>query len=79
MPRHGRSQALSREKLRALEELQKIDLQIRDLATAAEQHPLRLKQIEGDRNAAKAALDALRGRLADNERARRQQSELLGL
>ncbi len=70
---------MSREKLRALEDLQKIDLQIRDLAAAAEQHPLRLKQIEGDRNAAKVALDALRGRLADNERARRQQTELLGL
>ena len=70
---------MSREKLRALEELQKIDLQIRELAAAAEGHPLRLKQIEGDRNLAKAALDALRGRLADNERARRQQTELLGL
>ena len=70
---------MSREKLRALEELQKIDLQIRELAAAAEGHPLRLKQIEGERNTAKAALDALRGRLADNERARRQQTELLGL
>ena len=70
---------MSREKLRALEELQKIDLQIRELAAAAEGHPLRLKQIEGERNQAKVALDALRGRLADNERARRQQTELLGL
>ena len=70
---------MSREKLRALEELQKIDLQIRDLAAAAEQHPLRLKQIELEKTQAKAALDALRGRIADNERARRQQTELLGL
>ena len=70
---------MSREKLRALEELQKIDLQIRDLAAAAEQYPLRLKQIEFEKTQAKAALDALRGRVADNERARRQQTELLGL
>jgi predicted nucleic acid-binding Zn-ribbon protein len=70
---------LSREKLKALEELQAIDLQIRDLAAAAEKHPLRLKQIEAERAQAKAALDALRGRLADNERARRQQQELHGL
>ena len=70
---------MSREKLRALEELQKVDLQIRELAAVAEGHPLRLKQIEGERNLAKTALDALRGKLADNERARRQQTELLGL
>jgi uncharacterized protein len=70
---------LSREKLKALEELQKIDLQIRELAAQAEQHPLRLKQIETDKSQAKSALDALRGRIADNERARRQQGELLGL
>ncbi|HXN54629.1 MAG TPA: C4-type zinc ribbon domain-containing protein [Myxococcales bacterium] len=70
---------MSREKLKALEELQAIDLQIRDLASAAEQHPARLRQIEGERSKAKAALDGLRGKLADNERARRQQQELLGL
>ena len=70
---------MSREKLRALEELQKIDLQIRDLALTAEQHPARLRQIELERTQAKTVLDSLRGKLADNERARRQQQELLGL
>jgi predicted nucleic acid-binding Zn-ribbon protein len=62
-----------------LEELQTIDLQIRDLALTAEQHPARLRQIELEWTQAKAALDSLRGKLADNERARRQQQELLGL
>ena len=68
-----------RDKLRALEALQKIDLQIRDLAQQAEKHPARLKQIESERNQARAALDAQRGRLADNERARRQNEQLLQL
>jgi predicted nucleic acid-binding Zn-ribbon protein len=70
---------LSREKLKALEELQKVDIKIRDLTAEAEKHPVRLKQIEGERVQAKSALDAMRGRLADNERARRQNEQLLGL
>jgi predicted nucleic acid-binding Zn-ribbon protein len=70
---------LAREKLRALEELQRVDLMIRDLIAAAEQHPARLKQIESERNQAKNALDGLRGKLADNERARRQNEQLLTL
>ena len=70
---------MSREKLKALEELQKVDLQIRDLNADAEKHPARLKEIEADRNAAKAALDAVRGRLADNERSRRQNEQLLNI
>src|SRR5471030_2255526 len=68
---------LSREKLKALEELQRIDLQIRDLNAQAEGHPLRLKQIEAERNSARQALDTVRGKLADNERARRQNEQLL--
>jgi uncharacterized protein len=68
---------LSREKLKALEELQQVDLKIRDLSTEAEKHPARLRQIEAERNQARAELDAIRGRLADNERARRQNEQLL--
>ena len=49
---------MSRDKLSALEALQKVDLQIRDLAQQAEKHPARLKQIEAERNQARAALDA---------------------
>ncbi len=70
---------LSREKLKALEELQRIDLQIRDLHAQAEGHPLRLKQIEAERNSARQALDTVRGKLADNERARRQNEQLLSM
>jgi predicted nucleic acid-binding Zn-ribbon protein len=68
---------LSREKLKALEELQQVDLRIRDLTAEAEKHPARLRQIEAERNQAKAHLDTSRGRLADNERARRQNEQLL--
>jgi len=70
---------LSREKLKALEELQRIDLQIRDLTAQSEAHPARLKQIEGDRTTAQKSLDGIRGKLADNERARRQNEQLLTL
>ena len=49
---------MSREKLKALEELQKVDLKIRDLEAEAEKHPARLRQIETERGQAKTALDA---------------------
>jgi len=68
---------LSREKLKALEELQQLDLKIRDLAAEAEKHPQRLKQIESERNQARTHLDTTRGKLADNERTRRQNEQLL--
>ena len=71
--------SLSREKLNALAELQKVDIRIRDLAAEADKHPQRLKQIEGDRDGARSGLDALRGKIADNERARRQNEDLLRL
>jgi predicted nucleic acid-binding Zn-ribbon protein len=71
----GRS-ALSREKLKSLEELQKVDLQIRDLNAEAQKHPARLKQIETERGQAKTALDGVRGKLADNERSRRQNEQI---
>jgi predicted nucleic acid-binding Zn-ribbon protein len=70
---------LSTEKLKALEALQQVDLKIRDLTAEAEKHPARLRQIEAERNQARAQLDATRGRLADNERARRQNEQLLQL
>ena len=68
---------MSREKLKALEELQELDLKIRDLQAEAEKHPQRLRQIEAERNQARTQLDMTRGRLADNERARRQNEQLL--
>src|SRR5262249_34718670 len=77
--RPPRRRTLSREKLKALEALQQVDLKIRDLTAEAEKHPARLRQIEAERNQARAQLDATRGRLADNERARRQNEQLLQL
>ncbi|HZR09171.1 MAG TPA: C4-type zinc ribbon domain-containing protein [Myxococcales bacterium] len=70
---------MSREKLKALEALQQVDLKIRELSAEAEKHPARLRQIEAERNQAKNHLDMTRGKLADNERARRQNEQLLGL
>jgi predicted nucleic acid-binding Zn-ribbon protein len=70
---------LSRDKLASLEALQKVDLQIRDLSSEAEKHPARLKLIQGERDQAQKTLDSARGRLADNERARRQNEQLLQL
>ncbi len=70
---------MSREKLKALEALQQVDLRIRELTAEAEKHPARLRQIEAERNQAKTHLDATRGKLADNERARRQNEQLLQL
>src|SRR3981081_4548913 len=75
----ARRRTLSREKLKALEELQQVDLKIRDLSIEAEKHPARRRQTEPGRNEAKAPLDTTRGRLADNERARRQNEQLLQL
>lgn len=70
---------MSREKLKALEALQQVDLKIRELTAEGEKHPARLRQIEAERNQAKAHLDMTRGKLADNERARRQNEQLLQL
>lgn len=68
---------MSREKLKALEELQKVDLMIRDLDAEGAAHPARLREIESERDASRVTLDATRGKLADNERARRQNEQLL--
>src|SRR3981189_978173 len=68
---------LSREKLKALEELQQVDLKIRDLSIEAEKHPARLRQIEAERNQAKTHLDTTRGRLPDNQRAPRPHQQTL--
>jgi predicted nucleic acid-binding Zn-ribbon protein len=62
---------LSREKLVALEKLQTIDLQIEALTKEASAGPSRVAELEAQVARARAAADAERGRLADNERARR--------
>src|SRR5438045_2350980 len=65
--------------MKAPENMQKVTRKIRDLSTKAETHPARLRQIEGERTQARAHRDTTRGRLADNERARRQNEQLLQL
>ena len=62
---------MSREKLAALEKLQTIDLQIEALNKEASAGPARVGELEAQVAKARAAADAERGRLADNERARR--------
>jgi predicted nucleic acid-binding Zn-ribbon protein len=63
---------LSREKLVALERLQALDLQIEELTRQADAFPAKLAALEAEVAKARAAADVERGRLADNERARRE-------
>lgn len=62
---------MSREKLAALEKLQNIDLQIEALNKEASAGPARIAELEAQVAKARSVADAERGRLADNERARR--------
>jgi predicted nucleic acid-binding Zn-ribbon protein len=59
------------EKLRALVNLQKVDLEIASLRKAAETYPKQLAEQEKELNAAKAAVETERGRLLDIERQKR--------
>ena len=68
-----------REKLKALEELQKIDLETTGVRGEAAGVPVRRAEIEASVGAAKKAYEAERVRLDDNERERRQIETLLGM
>src|SRR5216684_464985 len=59
--KHPERGHVSRDKLRALEELQKVDLQIGDLTQQAEKHPARCDQIGADRDRDQPGRDAERG------------------
>ena len=59
------------EKLKALAELQKVDLEIASLRKAAEIHPKQLAELEKEQAAAKAALEAERGRVLEIEQHKR--------
>jgi predicted nucleic acid-binding Zn-ribbon protein len=63
---------LSREKLVALERLQVVDLEIEELTKQADAFPARMAALTAEVTKARSAADLERGRLADNERARRQ-------
>ena len=68
-----------REKLKALEELQQIDLDTTGVRGEAEGVPVRRAEIETAVVAAKKVYEAERSRLDDNERERRQIETLLGM
>lgn len=60
-----------REKLKALAELQKVDLEIQSLRKSAEVHPKQVSELEKELAAARSAVEAERARLADIERQKR--------
>lgn len=68
-----------REKLKALEELQQVDLELNEVQAEAEGVPRRRAEIEARVAEARTAYDAQKARMADNERERRGQEQLLGL
>ena len=57
-----------REKLKALAELQNVDLEVAKLRKAADVHPKQLAELERELGAARSAIEAERTRLADVER-----------
>jgi hypothetical protein len=66
-----------REKLRALEELQQVDLELADVRLEAEAIPKRRQEIEAEVGEVRRQWEAEQSRLADNERERRGQEQLL--
>jgi predicted nucleic acid-binding Zn-ribbon protein len=68
-----------REKLKALEELQQIDLETTGVRGEAQGVPVRRAEIESALVVAKKAYEAEQSRIEDNERERRQIETLLGM
>lgn len=60
-----------KERLKGLEALQTVDVQILELQKAGEAYPKRLAELDEELAAARSALEAERARLADNEKLRR--------
>jgi uncharacterized protein len=58
-------------KLKSLEELQKVDVEILDLTRSGQGHPIRLSELERELTQARAALEGEQARINDNERQRR--------
>ncbi len=59
-----------RDKIKALEALHSVDLEILELSKAGEAHPKRLAEIDAEMAKAQAVVDAERARLEDNQRRR---------
>ncbi len=68
-----------REKLKALEELQQIDLEMNEIQAAIAAHPARQAEVEAGVVAARKAWEQEQARLDANERERRQLETLLGM
>ncbi len=68
-----------REKLKALEELQQIDLEMNEIQAAIAAHPARQAEVEADVSTARKAWEQEQARLDANERERRQLESLLGM
>lgn len=68
-----------REKLKALEELQQIDLEMNEIQAAVAAHPARQAEVEAGVAVARKAWDQEQARLDANERERRQIESLLGM
>ena len=68
-----------REKLKALEELQQIDLDLNEIQAAIGAHPARRNEVETEVVTARKAWEAEQARLDQNERERRQLESLLGM
>jgi hypothetical protein len=61
-----------KEKLRALQALQTVDLEINELQHAGEAYPKRLGELDAERATARVRVEAERSRLTENERLRRE-------
>lgn len=61
-----------REKLKALAELQKVDMEAATLRKAADVHPKQIAELERELGAARSAIEAERARVADIERQKLQ-------
>ncbi len=68
-----------KEKLKALEELQQIDLELNEIQAAIAAHPARREQVEAAVVAARKAWEQEQARLEQNEKERRQLESLLGM
>lgn len=61
-----------REKLKALAELQNVDLEVASLRKAADVHPRQIAELERELGVARSAIEAERARLTDMERQKAQ-------
>jgi uncharacterized protein len=68
-----------REKLKSLEELQKIDVEAHELRQESERLPARRAEIQAGVAAVRRGYDEQRSKLEDNERERRSLESLLGM